>query len=184
MVSAYTGLSSAYLAVNWPQIAEAQQHAHRTSTSGQPASLQFFDPATAAEIEAIASQIIPSDQTPGAREAGIVYFIDRALVTFDLDKQDRYRNGLEQAQSKRAAMFPGSSNIAGLTPGQQIELLKAIEKTEFFELVRVHTIIGFFANPEYGGNRDKIGWKHIGFEDAFQFTAPFGYYDRESSDKQ
>ena len=35
----------------------------------------------AAEIEAIAARIIPSDATPGAREAGVVYFIDRALST-------------------------------------------------------------------------------------------------------
>jgi hypothetical protein len=36
-----------------------------------------------------------------------------------------------------------------------------------------------FANPEYGGNRDKIGWKMIGFDDRFSWGPPFGWYDRD-----
>jgi gluconate 2-dehydrogenase gamma chain len=38
-------------------------------------------------------------------------------------------------------------------------------------------ILGFLSNPEYGGNRDKVGWKLIGFEDTFAYEPPFGYYD-------
>jgi gluconate 2-dehydrogenase gamma chain len=60
--------------------------------SGEVLSAQqapaFFDPATAAEIEAIAAQIIPDDDTPGARQAGVIQFIDRALAGYDQDKQD------------------------------------------------------------------------------------------------
>ena len=43
------------------------------------------------------------------------------------------------------------------------------------------TAAGMFANPEYGGNRDKIGWKLIGFDDRFFWQAPFGYYDRDEA---
>ena len=39
--------------------------------------------------------------------------------------------------------------------------------------------MGFLANPEYGGNYEQAGWKHIGFEDRFFFTPPFGFYDRD-----
>jgi hypothetical protein len=66
-----------------------------------------------------------------------------------------------------------------LNPAQQIRVLTAIEKTAFFGLVRLHTIVGFFANPEYGGNQEKIGWNLIGFEDKFAWEPPFGHYDRE-----
>jgi gluconate 2-dehydrogenase gamma chain len=127
------------------------------------------------EISAIASQIIPSDDSPGAREAGVIYFIDRALATFDADKRGLYTKGLEDAERKRAELFPGSKNIAELHAEQQIRLLEAIETTEFFEQVRTHCIMGFFGNPSYGGNRDLAGWKLIGFEDHFE--PPFGYYD-------
>ncbi len=128
-------------------------------------------------MEAIAAQVIPSGETPGAREAGVVYFIDRALTTFDKDKQDDYHRGLASLAEKRLAMFPGSKSFASLSAADQIALLRAIETTPFFDLVRVHTVTGFFANPSYGGNRGLAGWKLIGFEDTFQFTPPFGYYD-------
>jgi gluconate 2-dehydrogenase gamma chain len=59
-----------------------------------------------------------------------------------------------------------------------------MEHSEFFELVRLHTIMGFLANPNYGGNRDEVGWKAIGFENRMFFDPPFGYYDEEYRKKQ
>ena len=157
----------------------AQQHAHQAARSTPPPPLTVLDPGEAKEIEAIAAQIIPVDDTPGAREAGVIYFIDRALATFDQDKRALYADGLKEAQAKRAALFPGSQSIAALQPAEQIRLLQAIEKTAFFDLVRTHTVLAFFGDPKYGGNRDQIGWKLIGFEDRFDFEPPFGYYDAE-----
>jgi gluconate 2-dehydrogenase gamma chain len=145
--------------------------------SADPAALSTLSSEEAKEIEAIAGQIIPSDGSPGAREAGVIYFIDRALGTFDEDKRAIYRRGLEETQSKRVELFPDSKSIAALRPEEQVRLLQAIEKTEFFELVRTHSILGFFGHASYGGNRDLAGWKLIGFEDRFQFEPPFGYYD-------
>ena len=139
----------------------------------------MLDADEAREIEAIAAQIIPADDTPGAREAGAIYFIDRALATFDRDKRPVYTDGLKEVQAKRSSLFPDSKSIAALQPAQQIRLLQAIEQTDFFELVRTHTVLAFFGNPSYGGNRDQIGWKLIGFEDRFHFEPPFGYYDAE-----
>lgn len=141
----------------------------------------WFDPATAAEIKAIACQIIPDDETPGADRAGVIWFIDRTLADYDQDKRELYKRGLAEMQAKRAELFPGSSSIAGLTKDQQIQLLRAMEKTEFFEIVRYHTILGFFGHPKYGGNRDQVGWKLIGVEYAMQYQPPFGYYDAEAA---
>lgn len=173
----WLGASSALLATHWAEILAAQAHAHEAVRSAGPATLSTLDAKEAQEIEAIAGQIIPSDGSPGAREAGVIYFIDRALATFDQDKRALYTRGLEETQSKRAELFPGSKSIATLRPEEQVLLLQAIEKTEFFELVRTHSILGFFGNPSYGGNRELAGWKLIGFEDRFQFEPPFGYYD-------
>jgi len=33
----------------------------------------------------------------------------------------------------------------------------------FFEMLYGNTVEGFFADPLYGGNRDKVGWKLLGF---------------------
>ena len=74
-------------------------------------------------------------------------------------------------------MFPSSASIATLSGKQQMELIRAIEHTDFFELLRTHTLYGFLGNPSYGGNRDQVGWKLIGFDDRHLFQPPFGYYD-------
>jgi gluconate 2-dehydrogenase gamma chain len=173
--------SSVGLAAILPQVLEAQEHAHQAMKSGA-ATLGYFDQATAAEIEAIAAQIIPTDETPGAREAGVIYFIDRALTTFDKDKQDEYRDGLAEVQKKRAAMFPASKSIATLAPADQLALVTAIDRTSFFELMRTHTIMGFLSIPSRGGNRNLVGWKMMGVEGTV-FKPPFGYYDAKAREE-
>ncbi len=174
-------LTASLSLVSLPEILAAQEHAHNMVRSGAPAKFVFFDPKGAAEIAAIAERIIPTDDTPGAREAGVIYFIDRALTTFDEGKQHAYRDGLAEVQTQRLKLFPQSENIAKLTAAQQDELLRSIEQTDFFQMVRSHTIMGFLGNPSYGGNRNGVGWKLIGFEDSMKFEPPFGYYDREAA---
>jgi len=137
----------------------------------------YLDSASAAEIEAIACQIIPDNETPGAKQAGVIYFIDGALAGYDQDKRELYKRGLAETQATRVKMFPGSPSIAVLASAQQIALLKAIEKTDFFQQVRQHTVLGFLGHPKYGGNRDMVGWKLIGVEHKMQYQPPFGYYD-------
>ncbi|MGH9660048.1 MAG: gluconate 2-dehydrogenase subunit 3 family protein, partial [Bryobacteraceae bacterium] len=161
------------------QIMLAAQGAQLASAQRQP--FRSLSSSDAAEIEALTAQIIPSTDSPGAREAHVVYFIDQALATFDRHKRDVYANGLPAVQEKRRELFPGSQSIAALNPDQQISLLGAIEKTPFFETLRTHTVMGFLANPEYGGNRNQTGWKHIGFQSSHHFAPPFGYYDQEEN---
>ena len=153
----------------------------RTQAAQHQADPPFrvLSPADAREIEAIASGIIPSDTSPGAREAGAVYFIDRALETFDRSQRPLYQRGLAEAQATRRKLFPASRDIASLPTADRISLLKAIETTEFFEAIRVHTIMGFLADPAYGGNRGQVGWQHIGLQHAHRFDPPFGHYDQD-----
>ena len=51
--------------------------------------------------------------------------------------------------------------LHGLEDGK-IEL-ESLSARLFFNLLLRNTLEGFFADPMYGGNRDKIGWKLIGF---------------------
>lgn len=156
-----------------PEVLAALQHAHQAVESGAT-RLEYLDAAAAAEIDALAATIIPSGGSPGAKEAGVIYFIDRALSTFDKDKRELYREGL-------AATHEKAPSIAALSEDQRIALARAIEHTEFFETLRTHVIIGFLAGPEWGGNRGKAGWKLIAFDDAGAFQPPFGYYDGPES---
>jgi gluconate 2-dehydrogenase gamma chain len=160
------------LASHAAAIAEAQQHAHQAAKAESPGAkagtrdkLQSLSAEEAGEVGALASLIIPSGSTPGAREAGVTYFIDKALATFDRDKREAYRQGLRMVQGRRQELFPGSMSIAGLKPGDQLRLAEAIENTGFFETLRVHTVMAFLGRPEYGGNRNQAGWTLIGFKE-------------------
>ena len=160
--------SAAQAGAVWAALAQQHQHPDAPPPAG---GFKFFTAEQAKEIEAVAAQIIPADETGGAREAGVIRFIDLNLAMYDMDKQDAYRDGLKLLTEKTGGRF------SDLSDARQIEVLRGIEKTPFFDLVRGHTVMGFFANPQYGGNRDRMGWKLIGFEDAFVFQPPFGYYD-------
>ncbi|HKP85908.1 MAG TPA: gluconate 2-dehydrogenase subunit 3 family protein [Blastocatellia bacterium] len=183
LIRSCAGVGAAWLSSRWPEIVAAQEHAHSRAASAAPVNFEFFTPEEAAEVEAIAAQIIPTDDTPGAREARVIYFIDRALKTFDSDKQPLYKKGLLELQAKSKNPLLGAKKFSDLKSENQIKVLKGIQLTPFFQQVRAHTIMGFLSNPEYGGNYDQIGWKHIGFEDRFFHNPPFGYYDREYKEK-
>ena len=114
---------------------------------GQPATFAFFTPAQAAEVEAMAAQIIPTDSTPGAREARVIVFIDRILTTFEKDEQTAYAKGLGELAAQTKQLYPQATSFSALRAEQQIKVLTAMEKTPFFNLVRTHTITGFFAAP-------------------------------------
>lgn len=174
-----SGIGAAWLAANLPAIVEAQEFVRTAAASGQPQQFAFFTPEQAAEVEALTAEIIPSDGTPGAREAHVVAFIDRALVTFERDAQDTYRKGLDELAAQTAKLFPGTSKFSALPADAKIKLLTSIEQTPFFDTVRVHTITGFFASPVHGGNHDKVGWQLVGWSDALEHEAPFGYYDAQ-----
>src|SRR6202163_2246935 len=106
LTRAGAGLSAVWLSAHWPALVAAAQHAHQAAKSSAPAKFQFFSPEQAVEIDAITARIIPTAETPGAREAGVVYFIDRALTTFSVDDQKTYRDGLPALQVRVRELFP------------------------------------------------------------------------------
>ena len=141
-------------------------------------TLRFFGAVDAKEIAAIAERIIPSDDGPGAKEAGALYFIDGGLVTFAKDQQRFFRDGLADLTKRVSATFPPATLFSSLTTSQQDQLLKSMEQTPFFQAMRLATIAGMFCLPQYGGNRSFVGWKAIGLQEAPTYAPPFGYYDR------
>ena len=165
------------MAANYPGILAAEEFVLEAAESGQPADFAFFSAEQAVELDEMVAQIIPTDDTPGAREARVVSFIDRALVTFERERQGDYTEGLKDLAAQTKERFPNATKFSELTFDQQIHVLTAIERTPFFNLVRTHTITGFFASPVHGGNHDKVGWQLVGYEDSLYHEAPFGYYD-------
>lgn len=175
-VAAAGSIGAVWLFADAVQRSEAIAHAAHQVTQSQPA-LSVLTREQAIEVEAFASRIIPSDDTPGAREAGVVYFIDRGLATWASDQRPAFTEGLRNLSRNVGARFRGQTRLSALTPAQQDEVLKSIEQTPFFGQMRFATIAGMFSLPSYGGNRDFVGWKLLGQESALEFKAPFGWYD-------
>jgi gluconate 2-dehydrogenase gamma chain len=130
------------------------------------------------QIEAITGRIIPTDDTPGALEAACVNFIDKALANEDAGALTLYRAALLELDRvcRQAENGDPGKGFAESTEQRQDQILSALEtgtlsgwrdsvagQQAFFETVRLHTILGFVLDPSYGGNRDYVGWKAMGF---------------------
>jgi hypothetical protein len=172
-------LTSAWLTSNWPAVAAAAAHADHAASGAPAESHPSLSAREAADVDAISAQIVPGGATPGAREAHAVQFIDRALATFFAAWAPAFRSGLADFQAAFARSHPGIRSFAAAGNEAQIEFLKAVDHSPFFESVRALTLLGMFSSPKYGGNFRGAGWKLLGFEDRHVFEPPFGHYDRE-----
>lgn len=122
---------------------------------------QFFTTAEYAMVERLADMIIPSDVTPGAKEAGAAEFID-FMVASDPEPQYAFRSGLAwlNAHSERSM----GRKFVDLTPEQQTSLLEPLgfkdkarpgeeDGRKFFALMREFTVTGFYTS--------EIGYKEL-----------------------
>jgi gluconate 2-dehydrogenase gamma chain len=83
-----------------------------------------------------------------------------------------YRAALRSLMDHLQSRFAGKSFAALSTTDQDAVLsdlengsieLQQVKSAEFFILLLQNTQEGYFADPIYGGNRDMVGWKLIGF---------------------
>jgi gluconate 2-dehydrogenase gamma chain len=164
-------------------------------------ALTFFNDQEAQTVEAFAERIIPDDGSgTGARAAGVVYYIDRAVGGFSANLQAAYRLGLKELG--RFCQQRAGRDFVDLAPAQQDEIVRQIIGPEtgappdgflfspddqqheppadaelapidsallqrIGAIIREHAVEGFFCDPVYGGNRDAVGWKLVGFPGAY-----------------
>lgn len=179
ILSAGSGLAAALATLSWTDVAAAAAHAHAAARSPEPQGFKVLTPAQVACVVAIAARIVPTDDLPGATEAGVVHFIDRGLDGFLAGGRADFLKGLADFDARVATAHPGAGGFAALDAARQDEFLAGVTTTPFFGFMRFLTVCGLLASPAYGGNRDGVGWQLIGFEEAHEFTPPFGYYDRD-----
>jgi gluconate 2-dehydrogenase gamma chain len=175
--------------------------AHARASQQQPTYL-FFNADEAAFIEAAVARLIPQDdQWGGALEAGVPNYIDKQLAGAWGAGERLYRSGPWQpgthsqgyqlpftpAELFRTALAAINKTLA-LTPfahmsaDQQDKYLASLEKggtdlggvpsDVFFSHLWQSTLEGFFSDPVYGGNRNMVSWRMIGFPGAYA-----SYYD-------
>ncbi|MGP0021589.1 MAG: gluconate 2-dehydrogenase subunit 3 family protein [Candidatus Sulfotelmatobacter sp.] len=122
---------------------------------------QFFTAAEYAMVERLTEIIIPSDDTPGAKEAGVAEFID-FMVASDPEPQYPFRVGL--AWLNAHAEQTNGRRFVELTPDEQTSLLEPLgfkdkarpgveSGVRFFNLMREFTVTGFYTS--------EIGFKEL-----------------------
>ena len=139
--------------------------------------LRFFTADEAKIVTAACERILPADASgAGATDAAVTIYIDRQLA--GPYGRDKYRytkgpfgesgpeHGYQGAANPQQVYREGLRSLAGfaeLPVREQIAKLTSIEKTQFFALLRTHTIEGMFCDPMHGGNANLVGWKLVGF---------------------
>jgi gluconate 2-dehydrogenase gamma chain len=155
----------------------AAQHApdHAMSTVAQPRPAayrpQFFTPDEYALVDQLTGIIIPKDESPGAREAGVSEFID-FMAAHDPNIQQPFRDGLRwlNEESRKTS----GSGFAKLPSDQQNRLLGTVayrkhyiprQETgqKFFALMRRYTVMGYYTS--------RIGLEELDFPGLRLYTA-------------
>src|ERR1700754_533566 len=109
------------------RVEEALAWAAQQAQSGAAGPLEALTRSEAEVVDALTSRILPAvDGRPGAREAGVLYFIDRALTTFNAGQKKQYADGIADLNRRAARKRKGAANFAALTPGQQDKILHSI----------------------------------------------------------
>jgi gluconate 2-dehydrogenase gamma chain len=163
----------------------------------RPTIYHFFSDDEAAFIEGAVARLIPADEKwGGAIEAGVPNYIDKQLAGAWGAGERLYRSGPWQpgtpsqgyqlpftpAELFRTAIGVINRELAAtplvkMSPDKQDEYLGSLEgggkdlggvpSEIFFAHLLEATLEGFFSDPVYGGNRNMIGWRMIGFPGAY-----------------
>jgi hypothetical protein len=162
----------------------AQAHAHG------PGYGAFFNDDDTATVAAFTERLMPgAPGKPGAKDAGVLNYIDLALSGAYADQQDFYRRGLAALDGYCRKTY--NVPFAKLDAAKQDEVLGALEQGKasgftwptqqaFFNTLRTHTMEGMFADPIYGGNKDFAGWRLIGFPGAQPVFSPEDMASKEA----
>ena len=172
---------SSLLRLSAPAIAAAAQAACTAKDEG--AAFNTLTRLEALELDAVAARILPTTETPGARDAGVVYFMDNVLGNELAHMLPAVRGMLPKFVQAVGERFEGAA-FADLSEDDQDAWLKEVEDTPFFGLARALTLMGFFAMSSYGGNKDNVAWDLIDFEGHGATQPPFGYYDAEYMEEE
>ena len=125
----------------------------------------FLKEEDAATLGAICDQIIPADDFPSASQAGVLNYIDLQLMGHYRRHRKTYLEGLKQANQQSRIRF--GVDLARAGAPQQFEIASTLEKDNkpFFDLVRAHTMQGYYGSPRHGGNRDAVSWRMLGLDE-------------------
>ncbi len=102
---------------------------------------QFYTSAEYQTIDVLTELIIPADESPGARQAGVSEFIDLLAAHGEGELDKPMRKGLAALDAKSEG-----GRFVKLSPEKQTALLRTIQSDPFFRLMRRYTVMGFYTS--------------------------------------
>jgi len=167
-----TALGGTWLGLNMGALLAAASQARANMNESNPWENLSADEART--LMAVADQIYPPDDAPGAAEIGAVRFMDAAFGGFMANALPLVKDGIRGLDERS-----GEGRFASLDFAAQTRLLGEEEESPFFRVVHFLTLCGVFAMPAHGGNRELEGWKQLGVQARHVWQPPFGYYDAQ-----
>ncbi len=141
-----------------------------SSSSGE--GLRVLTDEEALCLTHLCERIIPTDQDPGAVEAGVVNFIDKQCATRFPAERGLFAQGVKalEAFSQDLMRMP----FEHLSPYEQIAIMEAMERgdmpvsywdgvdqKEFMSKLVTRVMQGFYGSPRHGGNKDYVSYKML-----------------------
>lgn len=166
------GIAGAVVAAPAAELATPAQAQSKPVATPLREAMETLNATESDTLEAIVARIVPTDSNgPGAAEARVAHYIDRALTGPLAASKGAYVSGLAAidayARSTKGAPF------TRLNAPDQDAVLTDFEKNVakpflanpagFFSMLRNHTMQGMFSDPYYGGNANFIGWDLLGY---------------------
>ena len=134
-------------------------------------------------LEAFSDRILPPDgEAPGAAALGAVVFMDH-YAEQKPEVLEAIRDALGVLAGRVREAHPDAGGFADLDGEAMDALVGALEQDapDAFWPLQTFTVVGAFAAPAQGGNRDKAGWALMGYDDRHMWQPPFGFYDAEAA---
>jgi gluconate 2-dehydrogenase gamma chain len=121
-------------------------------------------------VTALVDRVIPKDEDPGAVDAKVPDYIDRALQAQQLQKMKTdFVGGVAAINRRCTRMY--KVGFAKATAAQQDDVLTIFKESpessgeyKWYEILVALTMEGFLGDPSYGGNQGEVGWKLMGFD--------------------
>ena len=137
-----------------------------------PIPLTVLTPDEATVIEALCAQIIPADDSPGAKEAGVLYYIETQLAGPLERFAETYKKGIPALQNhSRDETGKPFTDLSGTDQKHLLQTIEAAPNSElnhFLQIVIDHTMQGFYGSPKHGGNKNETSWKMLEIADVME----------------
>ncbi|MDR1356120.1 MAG: gluconate 2-dehydrogenase subunit 3 family protein [Tannerellaceae bacterium] len=132
-----------------------------------------FSPEEADCLIALCEQVIPADDTPGATDAGVIFYIDNAVAHYFPKTISRYKSGVASLQAY--CIGEHGSPFETLPTQVQTDIMKRMESGDlpasdgwegvspksFMSMLVEHTMQGFYGPPRHGGNRHYASYRML-----------------------